>query len=248
MIDEKVEIINRVNGAIAEKLFELMHLELGCHVVKTGQEILYPNLFSLAYRMKKVHHSKFITSDIMTLAEGDSMLSKLNMGTLDDSIWRQRSRKKLSQEILESVQDFTIITPAGNICPYEVKFRKNGTLSTSLKKKYIRTGLEPLIFLVSPGKPYIQIFEARRQVSQSIDNAAQKYATDKTNKSGVIRTYVNSYNEYIQKKVKPRYAPLQKLPDDSLLTHAFVPSDRMEYPIDILKKYKKIVKEIFIKK
>src|SRR3989344_581648 len=151
-------ISGNTKGAIAEKLFELMHLELGCQVFRTGQEHLFPHLFSIAKTKKKV----------WDLVHGGEELEKLKKyyeeeGAPMDCAFMEyfefKMEKKDHEVALSSFPDFTLISPTAEVRQFEVKYRWNGELEEEQLRKYLGLQYQPIIFIFMSSKPFIKILK-----------------------------------------------------------------------------------------
>src|SRR3989344_5552464 len=165
MLFEKEYIKNKLKGSLAETIFELLHLELGCQVYRTGHEFLYPHLFLIANTKKKITHRFFKEGDYYDMFESDIDEDRKKM--LDEEfvkrygeeeaekevkeflkriIGKWRFEKSTTGSVLASSPDFTIITPSGCIEEFEVKFRSNGELTNEEKKRYLKRDAMPSLF------------------------------------------------------------------------------------------------------
>lgn len=149
-------IKNKIKGTIAEQIFEIIHMELGCQVFKTGQESLFPTLFYLANKKRKGHHLLNKESDINKLKSTFKDPS-IDYTQLNNMVNNLRFTNSTIAKSIASSPDFTIVTHAGDIYQFEVKYRKDGILSNKDKQKYLNGYKSPFMFILMQKKPYIKI-------------------------------------------------------------------------------------------
>lgn len=158
-------INDKLRGSLAELIFELLHGELGCFVFRTGQEYLYKHLFEFANLKKSIQHTRYSTIDMKNIMEiwGHTQLSEsvLNKDNAIKTIKQLRFKHSQLAQRLSSSPDFTIITPAGNIHQFEVKYRYDGRLTEDENKKYLKHHKYAFLFIVMSTEPYIKILGPR---------------------------------------------------------------------------------------
>src|SRR3989344_1411906 len=103
MVFEEDYIDRKLKGSLAEQLFELLHSELKCFILRTGQEVLYPNLLQIANLKKKVHHKLVKNEDINRITkEFDDENAQGNFGHVhskDDEIFNEIKTELINNEI-----------------------------------------------------------------------------------------------------------------------------------------------------
>src|SRR3989338_10320602 len=155
-------IRNRLKGALAEKLFHLVHEEMNCLVFHTGHEFLYPNLLKIANISKKKYH-QFIKNNETEVLSKNIGIDKENINEL---VGKMRFGHTATGLHISHSPDFTIITKQGNIIQFEVKFRKEPKLSEDEKESFVKKYPNAYIFLVSSKMPYISICGQRSDYGQ----------------------------------------------------------------------------------
>lgn len=212
----------RIKGVIAEKIFELLHIELGCQVFRTGQEFLYPSLFSLANEKRIKHHNANYDADLNALKEFG--------GTNNEKqLIRSRFRKSEAGIALASSPDFTIISHAGKIEQFEVKFRGNGSLSEEDKQRYLKREVPPNIFLVMGVPPFIDILLPR------IRGLGEGNIAELGNQIDFWKKVQENPKKFIE------YLPIER-GDGEMILIDDLESDKIVYNKELLEKYVKLIK------
>lgn len=221
---------NKIKGSIAEQIFELLHMELDCQVFRTGQEFLYPHLFNLARIKKKQHHQMFKEDDLkhfLSTYDGDFPPNIVGMLRFDRDLDNKRG-----SGFLASSPDFTIVTPAGNIEQFEVKFRANGVLESLQEKKYAKRDIMPFIFLCMAKEPFIKI------LSPAVELSKGKRDID------AISKLVDAVMDIQTRRDCWHYEEeVVRNGGNIILPSGFLESDNLVYPKKILDKYKTLIKK-----
>jgi hypothetical protein len=221
VLDEK-QILSRLKGAFAEKLFELIHIEMGCEVYRTGHELVFPHLFDLANFKRKSYHFVNGETDLQIENENRKKMYELEKEMnphwkvpgpfylTSNSLKQARLHPVPELQLLAAMPDFTVISATGLIFQFEVKFRKHSKLEPEEIDKYLRLSNKPFIFLISSEPPHIRIFDAvsddpdwgftegslAEKRGDEISNLAYDLATEH------LRTVGKPYNENDEKSVK----------------------------------------------
>lgn len=152
---------DKLVGSMAEVLFETLHQQdLGCQVYRTGTEFLYPHLYELMKLTKNQHHH-YRGAKFEDLTELKKIAPSFPEDVLKKLIESKRFSQKLIEKELYSAPDFTIITRAGIIIQFEVKYRANGNLEREYIKRYARNHPFSCIFLFMDKPPYMRIWAPR---------------------------------------------------------------------------------------
>ena len=244
-------LINCMRGAIAERVFELLHRELYCKVYKTGHEILYPDLLdSINIRKKKklrniseeeiveeaIKFEKLQREESLRLntnlpidfadVKEEELTDSMKSFAKDSLIFHITHRSHLSN-LIASNPDFTIVYPDGNIRQFEIKFRSYGELEEKQRNKYLKYHNSSYIFLVTSKSPYIKLLVPKKSEDTQKKQSEQMDA--------FIKKYRNRTDR----------------PDKNLL----LPNDMYEeiledsiYTKEILQRYRLVVKSFFEKK
>jgi len=146
---DKDELSSYIKGALAEKLFELIHLELKCQVYRTGHEHLFPHIFQIANTKKKVSYIKDHKRDMEEFP--DNVIQDLKFS------------KDVTGKMLSSSPDFTIISESGVIAQFEVKYRRTGFMFEQDLERYTEFPIKPNIFLFSLNEPHIKILHYTKE-------------------------------------------------------------------------------------
>ena len=249
--DEKY-ITGCIRGFLAEKIFELIHLELRCQIYRTGVEHLYPHLYELSKGKKKTtqRHKSDVDVELLKYVYERLAVRREKEGNLTDAKkYRNKSYKDLEDEIakirfgvndkelfnidhshnLYKSPDFTIVTSAGIVYQFEIKYRYNGELSEEDKNKYLASDMPPLIFLIMNQEPYIKILAA---------------GGDKFNLSNDARFLAEEKNSNRSSR-SIKYIVLERDKNGNLEIQRQLKSEILVYPKEILDKYSRIIKKWF---
>lgn len=265
---EKEYIQNKLKGSLAEQLFELLYLELGCQVYRTGQEFLYPHLFVLANTKKKIIHKFGKEADYQDIVDfGDKFLESMKPAEVDAEEWENMMKDKLKQDIgktrfektitgsnLASSPDFTIVSPSGCIEQFEVKFRRDGQLTDEEKNKYLECKIN--LFIIMLKEPYIKILKPKvdtifdkLKLSGKTKDEALDWVLDKF--KGKTKEEMSEFMKTLQRvsaKERWYYKELERENDNSLIFRSSsLKSEQIIYPRKLLKKYEEIIKKWFQK-
>lgn len=238
-------IRNNIKGSMAETIFELIHLELGCQVYRTGQEFLYPNLFQIANTKKRLAHQILVDEDIKSFKE--------KFGATDEiahrSVIYERFRKSLLPTLLSSNPDFTIIDRYGNIHQYEVKFRTNGKLSEEQTKKYLRKEYPPEIFIVMPKYPYFRLMRTlmREWVNHTDESKKMGIALMKKDKKLYDEASLELDEKIRSQEKKYMYVDRDEKTGDIRIDQV-ITSEHFTYPNELLDRFGKVVEDLFKQK
>lgn len=262
MVEEQ-QIKRRLQGIMAEKIFELLFTEIGCQVFRTGQEFLYPTLLNLANTKKKFYHEKYKETDYENLCKEMGFTWNDGGFSLDKGEWvydieREelpeksdvatiRFSKRIPGISLATSPDFTIITPSGNMEQVEVKYRSNGELSLDEQQKYLVHIPRPLIFIVMNKPPYIELL-----VPWVVKfHGKETKFNEKLSSIFILSNHMKVRMEDPEDELKAEYGylPIPREVDGSMVIGRpfyLLKSEELRIPIRILNKYEKAIKEIFI--
>lgn len=154
MIIETNRIKNKIKGAIAEQICRCLFEELGCTMYATGQEHVYPNLFTQSNKIKRQHHEHVKKEEIGEIFKS---LSKDTQDKITQFTEKVRFGMTEAEKYIKENPDFTAITPAGAIIRVESKYRRNGELTNDEKKELLKYASKPIIFLTMLIEPYLKI-------------------------------------------------------------------------------------------
>jgi hypothetical protein len=181
------------------------------------------------------------------------------------------SETELTRKISKS-PDFMIVTPNGNLFPFEVKYRHDGSLNeydletgklerteNEVLADYLYDGEDsPYMFIVMRKKPYLRILDPRKVSkynSNEIDDILIKalikeYEMTKEKALKIInqwRTPIRDEYTYCE-TFGPDFHETPTLLQGFRFTGPVVPSSEIfHYDAGILAKYQKIIKETFYK-
>ncbi|MCK4647624.1 hypothetical protein KAT24_01690 [Candidatus Pacearchaeota archaeon] len=266
MTYEEEYIQNKLKGSLAEQLFELLHLELGCQVYRTGQEFLYPHLFVLANTKKKIIHKFSREVDYQDLLDfGGKFIESVKPAEVDTEEWENMMKNKLKQEVgktrfektitgsnLASSPDFTIVSPSGCIEQFEVKFRRDGQLTDEEKNKYLGRNIN--LFIIMLKEPYIKIlkpkvdtiFDKLKLMGKTKDEAFDWILDNLDGKTKEERFKLMKTLLGVKSKEREYYKELKREDDNSLIFRSSsLKSEQIIYPRKLLKKYEEIIKKWF---
>lgn len=255
MVEEE-EIKWRLQGIMAEKIFELLHIEIGCQIFRTGQEFLYPTLLNLANTKKKLYQQKYEEDDYKhlcdTIGEWNVEISRdsdgispkketLNIAPDKKMVAQMRFVRKEAGISLSSSPDFTIITPSGNIEQFEVKYRAKGILSEEEKEKYLFLNPKPYIFIVMKDHPFIKLLEPCFKPDGALfSGLLNKHKELVKNTFEPIKFY-----KHIHKESTYSYSEIEPSENGDLIIEYPLKSEYIIYPKKVLNKYEKVIKETF---
>ncbi|MDP1693976.1 MAG: hypothetical protein Q8L34_00370 [Candidatus Woesearchaeota archaeon] len=289
---DEIYIENNFRGAVAEKVFELVHRELKIFTFRTGQENLFPNLIDFSNAMRKKHHRYYSDYDVdqyiyqfktppdtlnkEELEEFNRIyINNPNADRVDKSlrefaeneVTRLRFQKTTLGLKISSSPDFTVLTPAGKILQFEVKYRANGELSEEQQKKYLTFHPDTFIFLVSSKEPHIRILIAKapkKEIEEymvefskisknafteffdkSKSNVSGKEALEKLEIQAVEVGMRAAFEKLKEREPKARYEEVPFGEDGSIIISLGLKSERLIYPGEVLSKYSKIIRTFF---
>lgn len=244
---EKDEIWNRMKGYWAEKIFELLHLELGCKVYRTGIEYFCPDIYPLSKGKKNKTAREQSLNDYQRYKEHLEMSKEwmLEIGcTMKDiqpisfeDFWDKRFKQGLDPQIGSS-PDFTIIMPSGVVKQFEVKFRWDGKLTSKDEMKLLRLNPPPFVFVVSKVEPFIKIFEPRLGYVKAVIKADQQE----------MAAWLTPDWDWRSSGKECKYYKVDRVPTDKgtfIIGGSAISSENLFYDPEILSKYEEIIKEWF---
>lgn len=241
MVFNEYYLSNHIKGAIAEKLFEMMHLELGCQVFRTGHEHLFPHLFHIANKKKQLFNRYFGGEEIerirRELKEQDKNYSEENhIQPLSELIYMDDKMEKKESEIaLASSSDFTIISPRAEIRQFEVKYRWNGKLEDEQIRKYLSLQYPPFIFIFMSVKPFIKILEP-------VNYKKPKKESDIYPGGLAVPKKILNYG---WDDLYGYYEELQKNEDSSFVIKDEIGGIELVYNSELIAKYSKIIEDYY---
>lgn len=266
MIYEERYIQNKLKGSLAEQLFELLHLELGCQVYRTGQEFLYPHLFLLANTKKKIVHKIGKETDYQEMINfGSKFIESMKPAEVDAEEWENMMKNKFKQDVgktrfeksivgsnLASSPDFTIVSSSGCIEQFEVKFRRDGQLTDEEKNKYL--GREINLFIIMLKEPYIKIlkptintiFTKFKLMGKTKDEAFDWILENIAGKTEEEKQKIMKALLEVEDKGRKYYEEVKREKDNSLIfKSSSLKSEQIIYPKELLKKYEEVIKKWF---
>lgn len=260
MTFEKEYLERKLKGALAEQLFELLHLEMNCQVYRTGHEFLYPHIFQIANTKKKFYHKLFKEQDyqehLRSFAndfKGTNVSVVGGEDVLKKSVGGLRFKKSIMAGGLASSPDFTIISPSGCIEQFEVKFRFNGELKTEEKNKYLGRDTVPNIFIIMVKKPYLKVlrpwmrFPSFMKEPSTLDGPFT-FLGDEKGKINIKRDleWIKNHEKRTKTKEALFYQELKREKDGSLIFRISpLHSEYLVYSVKLLEKYEKVIQKWF---
>lgn len=253
---DKDYIKNKIKGSLAEEIFLLMHIEMGCQVYRTGHEFMFPFLFEQANKKRKDHHSLFKEedkSDVPLALESNA----------EDEVKNIRFGNTKWGTNISSSPDFTIITPSGMILQFEVKYRSNGHLRAKELEKYGSMSPAPFIFLLMKDKPYFKILSPKfviefdKDIQDKLGREMHPHNDQGLIKLAMDKLSVEEFNRFkrnltdVQSKSISYIGEIQINNEDEsirLMLPSGLSSDYLIYPSDVVKKYSEIIRECYQEK
>jgi len=240
------QVSSYVKGAIAEKLFEVMHVEMGCQVFRTGQEHLYPHLFHLANKKMEAYDKNFGEYAFEKLKDNiKGVPEDVKQDIAIDIYVDEKLGRKESNVALSSSPDYTIITPTAEIRQFEVKYRWNGELGREQLNKYLSLQHPPFIFIFMSQKPFIKILKPKyyKEPKEKDDHSyplkfvmRKRYTIPTDKSSRLVHDWIDEYGYYEE---------VQKDKNGLLVIRDPISSYDLVYSPELIAKYSKIIERFY---